>query len=1000
MERSVQFGLIRDESIGGTIGLSEYDDPDPTFKEALDASFRSENMIGSALTSARTNTENFDEIDEDFDPFSDVSGYEQYVEEGRFDHVFNARAHASVKARIDQEVSDRKLRDAYGAGWALDIIAATLDPTIAIPGGALVRAGRIGFSGIKSAVAVSAGAAVGVAAQEVGLHATQNTRTLEESAAAIGGSVVLGGLIGAAGAKFFSRAEWSSVARKIEEDLAGEVADPTEIANTIVNRAQSLSASAIEDIDLSDLDVGGNRAGQALANATSAIRLNPGVRTMLSPSKETRQIYNELVDNPIYTRMNMEGQTLGPSVENLVKEYDRGAVASWLKSSRSLFRAARKDGYTGTKTQFNEAIARAGRRDDLDIGGNKYITKAAQDARSMIFDPLLQRAKAAKLLPEDVKVSTAASYVTRMWSRQRLIAQEPEFRSIASEYFKKEISNLPEDMKVDFVSKADLDDYVDEAVSSVFSNLTGRGNGDLPEWLVPLKRGPLMERTFNIPDALVEQFLENDMELVLRRYARTMAADVELTTKFGRADMADQIDRINKDYEKLSKAVKTSKERASLEKRRAEDVANIEAFRDLIRGTYRQAEESSVWGKITRAALTWNYIRLLGGVTLTSITDAARPMAVHGVRATMKEALPALVFQTKALKISRADARELGAVTETVLQSRLATLADIQNPYAYGSTYERFLSNVSNGFSKATGLAWWNDGMKTISSVMTQNRMAKTALNWAGASKQDKAYLGFLGVSENMARRIGNQVKAHGVKDGGIWGANISKWDDPQAARAWAAALNKDVDRTIVTKGVADQPLWTRTNTGKLITQFKSFGLASHQRVLIAGMQENPQRLAESLVFASALGMLVSYLKFIERGDMDRADRLLDNPGLWVANGLDRSGILSIPFEISNTMEKLGVPAGITSVAQMIAQDEDQGGGASRYASRNALGSVLGPSAGILQDFATFAGQVSSGDLKKSGANAIIRQLPGASLPGARSAAHYGLKPWLQELVE
>lgn len=63
---------------------------------------------------------------------------------------------------------------------------------------------------------------------------------------------------------------------------------------------------------------------------------------------------------------------------------------------------------------------------------------------------------------------------------------------------------------------------------------------------------------------------------------------------------------------------------------------------------------------------------------------------------------------------------------------------------------------------------------------------------------EPKAFnLGFMPAVLNEARRIGNQINAHGVKDG----ANISKWNDPKAARAWAAALNKDVDRTIVTKG-------------------------------------------------------------------------------------------------------------------------------------------------------------------------------------------------------
>src|SRR5690606_16400350 len=137
------------------------------------------------------------------------------------------------------------------------------------------------------------------------------------------------------------------------------------------------------------------------------------------------------------------------------------------------------------------------------------------------------------------------------------------------------------------------------------------------------------------------------MEMILRRYTRTMGAEVELTEKFGRADMKDQLDAIRKEYEELSKAATDPKEREKLRRLMDRDIQNLEAFRDMLRGTYRAAEEGSSWSKITRAALAWNYMRLLGGVVLTSMTDAARLVGVHGVRATMREALPSLVSNVK-----------------------------------------------------------------------------------------------------------------------------------------------------------------------------------------------------------------------------------------------------------------------------------------------------------------------------------------------------------------
>lgn len=1366
----------------GTVGISDYDTPVPSFQETLNAAFRQENLIGSSLSNARLGMDQRQlyTVDPNYNPLDDIKGYEDHAE--RFTEIYNKPAADALKANIDKETKDRATLAASGwTGVGLQVVAGVLDPTILIPGGALGRAGKVGYSTARSALSIGAAAAIGTAAQETGLQATQELRTGEDSAMAIGGSAILGGLIGAGASKFFNGVEWTRVSKQLEADLADESPNPAQLTDTIVKRMQSAGASAVDDIKLDDLGIGGPKAAQLIARATSAARINPGIQTMFSPSSKVREAYTKMVDNPVYNQMNMEGRSLGADVENLVKQYERGAVANWISGSRKLYRDARKSGYTGTLSEFNQAVAKAGRRGDVDMDGNEFITQAARDARAKIFDPLLERAKSLDLLPEDVKTTTATSYVTRLWSRQHLIGEEERFREIARKHFSgeldrqvfkqeerklgnkvvdsmfvedrfdkafarlssvedrlnkrstvregklgrvkaeesrrfdvlkgrapkqvvdalregksddtlvsfvkesrkaenvkraktpvlsilkkrggvrigsgldanlrsigvtpktvpglfrsdggrgaadniiarehdvfdnigtddngyvlendlleairgevsgsplrsasdetemanadamaanvenwletagispnatikeirdhmnqvlgqeralddvdmrisrmnneieefdkatdavknekviseaeaaniaKELQTLEDEINAnadlarsspaiarmvdyakarrefgsaryeqgrvkarldalkrvdadgrltpeldaemralsqtakeveeriakaqatsdklkpmlpkqkedipEFIGAEDRNDYIEQVVTSVFNNLTGKGAGDVPEWLIPVTRGPLKDRTFNIQDELVEDFLENDMELVLRRYARTMAAEVELTQKFGRADMKDQFEEITNEYADLRKGAKTLAEKEKLNADEARDVQNLSAFRDMIRGTYRAAEEGSAWSKITRAALTWNYIRLLGGMTLSSLSDTTRLLGVHGMRATVREAVPSLVSGLKAAKISRSDARDLGAVTERVLQSRLASLADLQDPYRYGSKYERFLSNASNVFTKATGLGWWNDTMKMMASVMTQNRMMRNALDYGAADAREKAYMAFLGIDEDMASRIAGQFKKYGMQEDGIYGANVSHWDDDLAQRTWAAALNKDVDRTIITKGVADTPLWMKTNWGKLIMQFKSFGLASHQRVLIAGLQERPHRLAEQLVFGTSIGMMIAYLKYAERGDLDETQKLIDNPGKWVADGLDRTGILSLPFDITNTVDKVsqgvgGPNVGISGAVSTIAGDKDSSGSTSRYASRGAVGAVLGPSVGIFEDLATIAAQLSKGDLKKSGANAIIRQIPGATLPGIRTAIHAGIKPALHEAVD
>lgn len=1031
----VAFRNPDDPTSGYYVGISNYDQPEPSYVDTLTAWMQSENLIGSAISQAYTNVENEwnTKIDPSYDPFSDIKGYEEYLE--RFESVFNAQQASALKANIDRERRNSTTMAQSGwVPWTVGLLSANLlDPTILIPGGAAVRSGKIGFSAMKTSTTAAKAAAAVELFQETGLHATQETRTLEDSAMNIGGSVILGGLIGAAAGKLFDRMEWSRVTKALDDNLAGEVADPREITDIIVSRMKDANSAAVDKLKLDDLGVGGPMIAQVVAKATAAARINPGLETMFSPSKQARRVYAELVDNPVYMRMHMEGKTLGADVENLVKFY-RGAEADWLASSRRLYRDARRSGYLGSRADFYRDIAFAGRRGDIDPKGNEFVTRAAQEARGKIFNPLLKEAQEVGILPVDVKTTTAASYVSRLWNRARLIGEEDRFRQIARQYFEGQLSTIEAMQKAgkdapktpDFLSDIERKDYIEDVITEVFNNLTGRGKGDVPEWIVPISRGPLKERTFNIPDRMVEDFLENDMEMIIRRHSRVMGAEVELSRKFGRADMKEQFDAINREYDDLSRSAKTSKERIALDKARRRDLVNLAAFRDIVRGTYRASDESSAWTRLTRAALTWNYIRLMGGILLTSLTDASNIIGKHGMQATMREALPALVSGVEAAKISRADAKTLGVVVDVALQSRLADLAELADPYARGSRFERFMSNVSNTFTKATGLGWWNDYVRTVASVMTQNRILSnimasvedviyepvtkagtsetlpktiSAVNLEKISSAERAYLAHLGIDGTAAQRIAEQFKKYGVKDQGIHGANVSKWDDPVAVRAFGAALHKHVDTTVIQKGSADNPLWMKSNWGKILMQFKSFALASHQRILISGLQSHQHRLAEMMVFGTAVGMLISYVKMIERGDTEEANRLLQNPGLWVANGLDRSGILAIPFEVSNTFEKLGVPFGM-ALAQKLAGDPDRRGGATRYASRGKFGAVAGPTVGTFEDIAIIASQLAKGDLEKDGARALINQIPGGTLPGIRTGLNAVVKPAVVDAVE
>jgi hypothetical protein len=82
---------------------------------------------------------------------------------------------------------------------------------------------------------------------------------------------------------------------------------------------------------------------------------------------------------------------------------------------------------------FDIAVGRAMRRND--VGENEIVSKAASMWRKQVIEPLTQQAIDMKLLPEDVSVSEAPSYFSRMYNVDRMTARKPEFMQIASDHF-------------------------------------------------------------------------------------------------------------------------------------------------------------------------------------------------------------------------------------------------------------------------------------------------------------------------------------------------------------------------------------------------------------------------------------------------------------------------------------------------------------------------------------------------------------------------------------
>jgi len=540
-----------------------------------------------------------------------------------------------------------------------------------------------------------------------------------------------------------------------------------------------------------------------------------------------------------------------------------------------------------------------------------------------------------------------------------------------------------------------------DIADEVFDKLTGRAAtssaSTLPEYLTPITRGPMKDRTFNIPDELVEEYLHSGVRDVGERYGRTMAAEIELTRRFGRADMRDQIQTIRDEYRTLREQPNlTEADRAALAKDEKGAITDLEAMRDLVRGTYKAAENATNWGRTVRGLMAFNYIRTMGGAVIANIAEIYRPAMVHGLGRYMTQGIAPLLTNAAAIKLSVKEAKLAGQVTERVLQSRMMSLGEIGDPYRSGTAVERWLTNGSRIGSKWNGLVYWTDGMKAISSVLSQNRIVEAAI-----SGKDQRLLAYLGIDGGMAERIARQFAEHGEDLEGVKVANTQSWTDPNAVRAYRSAVSKDVDSIIVTKSVGDVPLFANTPTGRLILQFRNYTFAAHQRITLRAMQEDKAQMLSGMLGMAALGMLGATLRSW-RGGADRVEKFKEsasNPGFLIGEGLDLSGMFALPIELSNTIEKLTQPAGFSfnpvktpllAAGTLVNPDASMQGQSTRFSSRDPLGAVLGPTAGLPATVAKAAGApanyLTGGEVSGSQGNAAASLIPFGSYLGMREA--------------
>lgn len=647
-----------------------------------------------------------------------------------------------------------------------------------------------------------------------------------------------------------------------------------------------------------------------------------------------------------------------------------------------------------TRRQFREEVGRAARRGDVPtfepVKEIPEIEQTARIWRQEIFEPVKEAAIRAGLLPEDVAPETALSYLTRVWNVKKLTtaAGRREFFDRTKAWLRRVHPELTDNAEREAVAR------------QIYDKLTHTHSGRIPYEPIEIKGVTgLRRRSFSIPDEEIEGFLESDIELVGSYYLRTMAPDVELTAEFGDIDMQKVLGAIDDEFNAKARALderlkstapENLKARAEIERvnkalrtRHQSDVRDLMAMRDRLRGTYGAPDNpNSLPVRAQRSIRLANMLAQGGGFMLSSLPDLARVGMVNGYARTFRTSVLPLVRDFGRLKLAKEELRRAAIGLESILDTRAQSMFDLGTNFSRLSRFEQGLQSAGSRFSLLNLLSPWNTAMKQWAGVTTQARMIETmrALSrlspgqkLSRALRRDLELLASEGISREDAVRMWRQVEANGSHvRGGFWLANTKDWDDERLIELFRTATAAEVDRIIVTPGVGDRPLWLSTELGKTIGQYKSFAVSSVQRMLVPALQR-PFDLAtiNGIALSIGLGMGVFALKTLLAGKELPSDQEL---GKWVTEGVDRSGVFGIIFDVNNAMEKVNLGASRLH----------GGPTASRYAARNLTSAMMGPTLGLGETLATLASSAATGEFRESDIRSMRRLLPYQNLFWAR----------------
>jgi hypothetical protein len=477
----------------------------------------------------------------------------------------------------------------------------------------------------------------------------------------------------------------------------------------------------------------------------------------------------------------------------------------------------------------------------------------------------------------------------------------------------------------------------------------------------------------------------SDIFALQKIYARQMIPDILLTRKYGDPNglgfrFIDEgemsgfnpgLMTVANEYN-IKMAMGKKVNRSKLLKERDKVLDDLEAGIELIKGTYGLPANPHSWTSTAmRTMKHWNALSMLTGF-FAAIPDVARITMTSGIKRGFKtqfEMFSDFLGNGKIFKMGKKEAQSFGEAVDMVTGQRAMLFADVGDMFGLANRLEGAVGKVSAiNFMYINLMSRWTEMAKSMASVTIGSRIIEDSIAWGkgGLSDKWKTALSSSGIDEAMAKRIANQFEKHGTKTKNNFMANTSEWTDTQAIDAFGAALNKDINITIVTPGLGDTPKWMSKELGSTIAQFKKFAMSATQRMLMRGMQEKDLDFLFGSMLLMGSGMLIDGIYHKYRFNRDYSKLSLTQKLL---NAFDRSGLAGIYTDVNKAIETL--TDNRIGISPMLGEKKPYGS-----SGRWKAGTILGPTGGQIYNIADILYDVYGNKYNHHTAKNVRRLIP------------------------